>query len=97
EQGVTCDAATGACIGACAPQLLGQSFIGCDYYPTVTANVVSDNPFHFAVIVSNTTASLATVKITKGPALVTTAMVAANDVAVITLPWVAALKSGGFS
>jgi hypothetical protein len=92
EQGVTCDAATGACSGACAPKSLGHSFIGCDYYPTVTANGVQANPFHFAVIVSNTSASPADVKVTQGLATIATTTVAANDVAVITLPWVDSLK-----
>lgn len=98
DQGVTCDPGNGHCVGACSPETLGQSFIGCDYYPTVTANVVSEDPFHFAVVVSNTTASPATVKITQGAAMITSAIVAANDVAVITLPWVTALKSAnGYS
>ena len=98
DQGVTCDPGNGHCVGACSPETLGQSFIGCDYYPTVTANVVPEDPFHFAVVVSNTTASPAAVKITQGAAMITSAIVAANDVAVITLPWVTALKSAnGYS
>src|ERR1041385_6436174 len=32
-QGMTCDAATGSCTGECAPQNLGTSYIGCEYYP----------------------------------------------------------------
>jgi hypothetical protein len=93
DQGLSCDASTGNCVGACAPQLLGKSYIGCDYYPTVTANVVLDNPFHFAVSVSNTTNSPANVKITQGASVINTTTVAANSVAVITLPWVSALKN----
>jgi len=93
DQGVTCDAVSGQCQGACAPQVIGESYIGCDYYPTVTSNVVSDDPFHYAVSVSNTTANPANVKITQGAATIATQTVAPNSVAVITLPWVAALKS----
>lgn len=92
DQGVTCDAASGACLGACAPAVLGASYIGCDYYPTVTANVVSESPFHYAVSVSNTTASPANVKVTQGANTVATQVVAAGSVAIITLPWVTALK-----
>src|SRR5688572_3508654 len=52
-QGMSCDAASGRCAGACAPQSIGSSYIGCEYYPTVTANNV-DNRFAFAVAISNT-------------------------------------------
>src|SRR5262245_58796243 len=37
-QGMTCSPTTGRCEGACAA--LGTSYIGCEYYPTVTANDV---------------------------------------------------------
>ena len=47
-QGVACNAATGLCEGACAPQNLGTSYIGCEYYPTVTGNDV-DESFEFAI------------------------------------------------
>src|SRR5690606_27879869 len=64
-QGVQCDAQLGACVGACAPETLGTSYIGCEYYPTVTPNVVAEN-FSFAVVVSNVSAQDATVTITRG-------------------------------
>lgn len=91
-QGVTCNPATGYCEGACAPQGLGQSFVGCDYYPTVLPNVVSTNPFTFAVAISNTTASPANVTVTQGAANIATTIVPANDVTVLPLPWVSATK-----
>jgi hypothetical protein len=59
DQGVICNPQTGACEGACAAQVLLDSYVGCDYYPTVTAQEVASNPFHFAVAVSNTTAAVA--------------------------------------
>lgn len=89
--GSTCDA--GACTGPCAPGLLGQSYIGCDYYPTVTVNsaLMDWSGYmtlgHFAVAVSNTTTSTATVTITQGASTVTATDVAAGSVAVIQLPW----------
>src|SRR5262245_23811267 len=33
--GLTCSA-TGFCEGPCAPATLGPSYIGCEYYPTIT-------------------------------------------------------------
>jgi hypothetical protein len=90
--GTTCNAATGACDGACSLGQLGKSYIGCDYAPTVTANVVADN-FHFGVAVSNTTGSVAVVTVTRGATTVATQTIAANDVAIISLPWVSELKN----
>ncbi len=52
-QGVSCDGATGACVGACAPQNIGSSYIGCDYFPTVTGNTAGTQ-FDFAVAIANT-------------------------------------------
>jgi hypothetical protein len=91
-EGLTCNAATGRCVGACSLASLGSSYIGCDYFPTVTANLVDSSTFHFAVAVSNTTASTATVTITQGPSTIQTVMVAANSVQVIDLPWNNTLK-----
>jgi hypothetical protein len=90
-QGVTCDENSGTCTGACAPDTLGLSYIGCDYYPTVTANVVATN-FHFAVAVANTSDSPANVRIDKGANQVATDTVAPNSVQIIQLPWVNELK-----
>jgi hypothetical protein len=91
-QGLVCDANTGVCAGACSPAQLGTSYIGCEYFPTVTGNEVA-NEFDFAVAVSNTTGSPATVTI-EGGALTsaTTFTVAANSLVVQKLPWVNALK-----
>jgi hypothetical protein len=90
-QGTTCNAQTGHCDGACGAKAIGKSYIGCDYFPTVTANLVGTQ-FHFAVAVSNTTANSAAVTVTQGANTISTVMVAANSVQVITLPWQAALK-----
>src|SRR5437762_2482153 len=53
-QGMACD--DGRCTGVCAPAMLGASYIGCDYYPTVIGNTVGTD-FAYAVAVSNTTAT----------------------------------------
>ncbi len=93
-QGTTCNPMTGKCDGACGLAELGQSYIGCDYWPTVTANVV-DSLFHFGVAVSNTTAQTASVTVTKGAATIASAMVGPNSVQVIQLPWEPTLKGAG--
>lgn len=94
EQGVTCDAATGHCAGACAPQLLGESYVGCEYYPTVTTNSALI-PGTFAIAVANTTAQPTEVKVHRGASPVSTTPVAAGSVAIIPLPWIPELKSPG--
>ena len=93
--GLECDEQSGACIGACA-NLGTLSYIGCEYYPTVTPNVVGDN-FSFAVVVSNVSAQDATITITRGGNQVVQQVAPKNTVQVITLPWVATLKQTGAS
>lgn len=92
-QGMTCNGSTGRCEGSCSATKLGTSYIGCDYYPTVTANLVGD-VFHFAVAISNTSATPANFTITQGTDTITSDVVAANDVKIVQLPWVASLKAG---
>ena len=89
--GTTCNPQTGRCDGACGLKSLGKSYIGCDYYPTVTANIVTTT-FHFAVAVSNTTNQAATVTASKGANILSTVTVPANSVQVIQLPWENTLK-----
>lgn len=91
-QGSSCDPGTGQCTGSCAPQNLGTSYIGCDYYPTVTGNMVSSN-YNFAVAIANTSNGVANVTIDGGA--LTTAMTFAvqpNSVKVQALPWQTTLK-----
>jgi hypothetical protein len=93
QQGLTCDpTVSGGCVGQCAPKTLGNSYIGCEYYPTVTGNAVLDS-FDFAVAIANTGSGDATVTI-EGGGLSTpmTVTVPSRRVAVQPLPWQAALK-----
>jgi hypothetical protein len=91
-QGTTCNPQTGRCDGPCGKTALGASYIGCDYFPTVTANLVNAAKFSFAVAVSNTSALVATVTVTQGANVLQTVTVPAGAVKTITLPWNAALK-----
>jgi hypothetical protein len=90
--GTSCDPGLGLCVGACSATALGQSYIGCEYFPTQTTQLVNPS-FQFAVAISNTTTDPAIVTI-EGGAL-TQAMsvtVQPGQVAVQRLPWVAGLK-----
>ncbi len=91
-QGQFCNEATGQCQGPCSLEALGTSYIGCEYYPTVTAQIVSTD-FLFAVAVANTTSEVANITIDEGalPAPMTFS-VGPDSVAVQELPWVPDLK-----
>lgn len=77
----------------CAEAEAARSYLGCDFWPTVTANIVWEE-FDFAVVVANTGASDAHVTVTSGGTPVPGAdvVVAANGLQTIYLPWVAQLK-----
>jgi hypothetical protein len=88
-QGLQCE--LGHCVGACSSFELGHSYIGCDYYPTVTSNAVDDG-FDFAVVVSNGNEESTTVTVTRGDETVATHEIDALSMRVIALPWIDALK-----
>jgi hypothetical protein len=80
----------------CADSVSRNSYIGCDYWPTVTLNPVWPQ-FDYAVAVSNPQTSDVTVTVVGGgltASLVVT--VPAGKVQAITLPWVPALKGPTF-
>jgi len=68
-------------------------YIGCEFWPTVTANASLAEDFEFAVAVANASAADAkiTISTSANPAL-KTATVKARSVATIKLPWVTGLK-----
>jgi hypothetical protein len=91
-EGQSCDPQMGACTGDCSPKALGNSYIGCDYYPTVTGNTTGTD-FDFAVAIANTSATPAMVTIDGGALTASQmVMVAPNAVTVQVLPWVDTLK-----
>lgn len=93
-QGETCGS-SGTCEGACSPNALGQTYLGCNYYPTVTGNPV-EQTYDFAVVVSNTTSIDATVTIDGGALTAADTFTArAMTSTVHMLPWVMALKLCG--
>ncbi len=88
ELGLACDTDSGACAGTCSNDALARSYIGCEYYATVTANsALANADAHFSVAISNTTASDASITIYQGATLFGTATVTASSVQVINLAW----------
>ncbi len=96
-QGQTCDAGLGGCAGACSAAALGLSYIGCDYYPTVTQQNDGYNnapQYEYAVAVANTSGMDADITITRGANMVAAVQVTSGSVSVVRLPWVNELTKG---
>jgi hypothetical protein len=74
----------------CEQAAASKSYVGCDYWPTVTANNVW-SIFDFAVVVSNTGREVVEVKVT-GSGVDLQQAVEPGKLATIYLPWVSALK-----
>jgi hypothetical protein len=90
-QGLACDAAAGACVGACAPAELakaGLSASGCEFYAVTTLQLLTANTI-FAVVIENPGPDDATITITQDeffkPMVVSAP---AGTATPIELPWV---------
>jgi hypothetical protein len=75
----------------CDEAVASRSYVGCDFWPTVTANVVG-HLFDFAVVVASVDDTPAEVVVTRDGAEVARATVDGGSVAKIYLPWVDELK-----
>lgn len=75
----------------CDEARTSKSYVGCDYWPTVTPNVVW-SIFDFAAVVANTGTTAATVTVTGPNGVNKTEQVPAGQLRKIYLPWVPALK-----
>ena len=73
-----------------------KSYVGCDYWPTVTPNPVW-SIFDFAVVVANTGEQDADVQVTGPSGTHKTAVVKAGELKKIYLPWVRELKGSDFN
>jgi IgGFc binding protein len=81
----------------CADSLERHSYIGCDYWPTVTVNPVYSS-FDYAVAVSNPQTGPATIMVSGGAlAVAIEVMIPASSIQTINLPWVPALKGPDFA
>jgi hypothetical protein len=76
---------------SCDQAEMQRSYIGCDYWPTVTTNPVW-SIFDFTVVVANAQSSAAEIKVTGPNGVGKTVKVAPGALAKIYLPWVTALK-----
>jgi hypothetical protein len=80
----------------CAEAAKNRTYIGCEFWPTVTYNPVYSE-FDFAVVIANSGAEAATIDVTGPGGFTVTDMVPAGELKAITLPWVAGLKGPEFS
>lgn len=79
----------------CAQAASNRTYVGCEFWPTITYNPVYSD-FDFAVVLANGGTADATVTVT-GNGQNITETVPAGGLKAITLPWVAALKGPEFS
>jgi hypothetical protein len=84
------DAGTGGDPTTCAEAATKKTSVGCDFWPTVTANIVW-SIFDYAVVVANTSASPAMVTVT-GNGQNQNIDIGPGQLATVYLPWVASLK-----
>jgi len=76
----------------CAEALAQQSYIGCEYWPTISSNSQLFDGFEFAIVAANPTGSPSTVTVTRGDQQVSEIEVAPGGLQTIKLPWVMELK-----
>jgi IgGFc binding protein len=79
----------------CGQAAENKAYIGCDFWPTVTANNVWST-FDFAAVVANAGPTTATVTVTGAGSATQTVLIAPNSLEKIYLPWVPALKGPDF-
>lgn len=96
DWGSTCVEGTGFCGDACAEAETGDSYVGCEYWPTPLANTseLDQTIFDFRVAVANPNTAPANVRIEQGGAIVTEVSVAAGGLEEVVLPWVAGQSFG---
>jgi hypothetical protein len=76
----------------CEQAAANKTYIGCDFWPTVTDNIVFQT-FDFAVAVANTGDTPADVTVERNGVKVGSVKVAPNGLGTVYLPWVAELRS----
>ncbi|MDO9018520.1 MAG: IgGFc-binding protein [Deltaproteobacteria bacterium] len=96
--GATCNAAngescnSGVCVDRCSASSTGRSYLGCDYWPTVTSNTALDPRFSFAVVLSNPQGYEVHATITGGALTAPREVdLAPGAIETINLPWVSEL------
>ncbi|MEM6958615.1 MAG: hypothetical protein AAF645_23230, partial [Myxococcota bacterium] len=87
ESGSTCGA--GFCTDACGFAESSRSNVGCEYWPVPLANAVDQGVFDYRVVVANPNDDTATVRISRGGAVVAQADVPPGGLQEIELDWIA--------
>ncbi|MEM1030274.1 MAG: IgGFc-binding protein [Myxococcota bacterium] len=77
----------------CEEAALAESYIGCDFWPTVMPNAVW-SIFDFAVVVANTGSNVVDIEVERNGSPVASAQIQPNSLQTVYLPWVQALKGG---
>jgi hypothetical protein len=90
--GVGGGAPSGGVPQTCAAAVELQSYIGCEYWPTISSNSQLYSGFEFAIVAANPTDSPSTVTVTRGTQQVAQTEVAPGGLQTIKLPWVMELK-----
>ncbi len=75
----------------CAEAAARRTYIGCDFWPTVTANAVWP-VFNFAAVAANTGSETANVTVTLGDTHITAAAIPPGELRTLYLPWIPTLK-----
>jgi hypothetical protein len=81
--------------GTCAEAAAAKSYVGCEFWPTVTFNPVYP-VFDFAAVVANASSEPAEVKVDRNGTMVASATVAPGSLEKLYLPWVPELKGQNF-
>lgn len=76
----------------CAEADLAQSYLGCEYWPTVTLNSEVSEVFEFAIAAANPTDTTAELVVERDGKPVQKTSVEPGKLATLTLPWIPELK-----
>ncbi len=76
----------------CEQAVQQKSYIGCEYWPTVTSNNGLNAMFEFAVVAANPTKSTAEVTVSRGGNQVAQQSIPPGGLVTIKLPWVSQLR-----
>jgi hypothetical protein len=81
----------GTGIQTCEQAAEARSYIGCDFWPTVTANNVWEI-FDFAVVIANASTQVVEATVSRGGSDIETVTIEPNSLHTMYLPWVPELK-----
>ncbi len=76
----------------CADAALAKSYLGCDFWPTITYNPALDDSFDFAAVVSNQNTVDAVVTTTGPNGYTNSITVKPGETGKVYMPWIGALK-----